>query len=327
MNLQLLLTCAIAVVSAVFYADSRPIPKAPQSLTIHGPTPLGVYQGAGCDGVKRLQEFERWFGRKPDLVLDFSSWKSLQSASVWGAKCWSDAGQKNVVYSLPMLPEDNSATLADGAAGRFDELFRNYAGVLVRYGYADSTIRIGWEFNGNWYTWQAARDLQSWIAYWRRIVSAMRQVPGARFKFDWTASASGDFKAEQAYPGDDYVDIIGLDCYNELWDPKNAAAEQLWNAQVNLPNGLKWQRDFALAHNKQMSYPEWGTGRRAKGFGGGDDSYFIRQMAEWIAANDVAYHSYWDYAASDYNARLSDGHQPLAAAAFLKAFAANRKSE
>ncbi len=326
MNTRLILLGTCAAFSVGVHAATQLRPRAPQSLKIEGPAPLGVYQGAGCDGVNRLREFEHWFGSKPDLVVDFLSWQPLRQASVWAPKCWADAGQKTVVYSLPMLPDDHSATLADGAAGHLDEIFRNYAAVLVRYGYADSVIRIGWEFNGNWYPWQAQKDPQSWIAYWRRIVTAMRQVPGAHFRFDWNAAAGGGFNAEQVYPGDEYVDIIGLDFYNESWDPKITSPEARWEKQFNEPNGPQWQRDFARAHNKPISFPEWGTGKRPKGFGGGDDAYFIRKMAQWIAANDVAYHDYWDYAAPDYNARLSDGHQPAAAAAFLEAFAANRKS-
>ena len=327
MNTRLVLLCAFAIFSARTGAATSSPPRPPQNFRNEGPAPLGVYQGAGCDGVNRLREFVRWFGGKPDLVVDFLSWQPLRQASVWAPKCWADAGQKVVVYSLPMLPDDHSATLADGAAGRLDAIFRNYAGVLVRYGYADSIIRIGWEFNGNWYPWQAQNDPQSWVTYWRRIVTAMRQVPGAHFRFDWNAAATGGgLKAEQVYPGDEYVDIIGLDFYNESWDPKVTSPEQRWDKQFNQANGLLWHRDFARAHNKPMSFPEWGTGKRPKGAGGGDDPYFIRKMAEWIAANNVAYHDYWDYAAPDYNARLSDGHQPAAAAAFLQAFAANRKS-
>jgi len=29
------------------------------------PAKFGVYLGAGCGGVKRLESFERWFGREP----------------------------------------------------------------------------------------------------------------------------------------------------------------------------------------------------------------------------------------------------------------------
>ncbi len=43
-------------------------------------------------------------------------------------------------------------------------------------------------------------------------------------------------------------------------------------------------------------------------------------MAAWLAANDVAYHIYWDYPAKDYNGQLSRGQYPKAAAAFRQSF-------
>lgn len=281
---------------------------------------VGVYQGAGCDGVRRLPAFERWFGRKPDLVIEFISWQVLQAGSTWGVRCWARATVP-VVFSIPMLPADRNVSLADGAAGKFDDLFRNYASTLVRHGYGDSIIRLGWEFNATWFAWAAGRDPEAWVAYWRRIVTVMRAVPGAAFRFDWNAaSAWTRLEAQTVYPGDDYVDIIGLDVYNGGFPPQAVTPEQRWQERLKRRHGLLWHREFARAHGKPMSYPEWGTGSRPDGSGGGDDPYFIRQMAAWIAANDVAYHGYWDFPASDYNARLSDGHQPHAGAAFIDAF-------
>ena len=282
---------------------------------------LGVYQGAGCDGVRHLREFVRWFGRSPDQVLEFISWDMLEGRGAWAVRCWSRAGEKSVVFSLPMLPGDRSATLADGAAGKFDELFRDYATILLDHGYRDSVIRIGWEFNGDWYPWAASKDAPSWIAYWRRIVSAMRSVPGTAFRFDWCPAASWTrLRAEDAYPGDEFVDIVGLDFYNVTWDPTIVTAQQLWDSLLNGPHGLKWHREFAAVHGKPLSFPEWGTGKRQDGRGGGDDPYFIEQMAAWIRGNDVVYHNYWDYAHPAFNAKLSDGHQPRAGAAFISAF-------
>lgn len=107
-----------------------------------------------------------------------------------------------------------------------------------------------------------------------------------------------------------------------MGDPK-PTPEQVWNWLLNQPYGLKWQRDFALAHGKSISFPEWGTGTRPDGHGGGDDPYFLSHMADWIAANPVAYHIYWDYPAPDYNGRLSDGSQPAAGAVFLQKFGAS----
>jgi Glycosyl hydrolase family 26 len=320
MNALHCVLAVMAVLAAVATGSNE------RQSTGHEPA-LGVYQGAGCDGVKHLQNFEQWFGGKPDQVVDFVSWSVFKAGTTWGMRCWSEAGQKNVVYSVPMLPPDHSATLADGAAGHFDDLFTAYAQHLVQYGYGGSVIRIGWEFNGNWFPWSAAKDPQAWIEYWRRIVRTMRAVPGAHFRFDWNAAASGQFRAEDAYPGDEYVDIIGLDFYNILWSRDPITPEARWQKRLHAPNGLLWHRQFAGDHHKPMSYPEWGTGLRPDGRGGGDDPYYVEQMAKWIADNNVEYHNYWDFVASDFNAKLSDQHQPDSAAAFKRVFSAKRNAE
>lgn len=286
---------------------------------------LGTYQGAGCDGTRRLRSFKQWLGRDVDLVLEFLSWDALSKTRTWALNCWTKAGYKNLVLSIPMLPPGKVATLADGAAGRFDDVFERYGAELVKRGFSDAILRVGWEFNANWYAWAASKDPKAWVAYYRRIVAVLRAVPGARFKFDWNpAAGQGLLLAESVYPGDDVVDIIGLDFYNARVNRADRTPQQRWQSRMNMKNGLKWHRDFAMRHGKPMSYPEWGTGTKDDGTGGGDDPYFIEQMAHWIASNNVVYQSYWDYPARDFNARISKGELPQAGAAFQRLFGAGR---
>jgi beta-mannanase len=221
-----------------------------------------------------------------------------------------------------MLPQDKSVKLADGAAGKFDELFRNYAEQLVKHGFADAVVRPGWEFNADWYPWAAKHDPESWVAYWRRIVTTMRSVPGAKFKFDWCAAGGWSaFRAEKVYPGDEYVDIIGLDFYNTLGASMgDVSPQQRWELRKKSPHGLDWHRSFAQSRNKPMSFPEWGTGKARDARGGEDDPYFVEQMAAWIKSNRVAYHNYWDYSAPILDSKLSDGRRPAAGAALIRAF-------
>ncbi len=280
--------------------------------------PLGVYLGPGCSGAARVSEFQTWLGRRLERASDFfsdHSWFELTKAAQRSARCWAPTGLA-MSFGLPMLPKDSGATLALGARGDYDAHFAKVAEALIANGQADAVIRIGWEFNHGWFTWRAAADPAAWVIYWRRIVTAMRAVPGARFRFDWCPGWSkGQIAPPEVYPGDEYVDIIGMDVYNSSWHP--VTPEQRWQSKLNAPFGLKWQKEFALAHGKPMSYPEWGTGTRPDGHGAGDDAHFIRQMAAWIDAAPVAYHNYWDFRAPDYDARLSDGSKPQAAAAFL----------
>ena len=324
--LSLLAASGASIALPLSAAEKKKQPQAPTWLTVDARPPgMGVYLGAGCKGTERLKNFQRWLGRDVDQTLEFIGWDVLQQGTTWGVKCWSKAAQA-VVYSLPMLPSKGS--LRDAANGQFDDLYRTYGGLLVTNGYRDCVIRLGWEFNANWYPWSATKDPEAWADAWRRIVTVLRSVTGAKFQYDWcpAASASG-FSAERAYPGDEFVDFIGLDFYNMPVEGKTQKPEDRWQTRMNMHHGLKWQRDFAQAHRKRLSIPEWGTGPHAKYVGAPDDAYFIEQMAGWMRENKVAYHNYWEYKNKDLDTRLSNGSQPRAAAAFIKYFGDQSRAE
>jgi hypothetical protein len=118
-----------------------------------------------------------------------------------------------------------------------------------------------------------------------RIGCTMRSVPGAHFYFDWCAAAdttptNGSYAA--SYPGDQYVDYIGTDQYD---NPGSS-----WTDTLNTVGGLAYTVDFAKAHNKFASVPEWGLN-------GADDPAFINDMWGFITnpANEVGYSSYFSY--------------------------------
>jgi hypothetical protein len=126
--------------------------------------------------------------------------------------------------------------------------------------------------------------------------------------------------ADAANPGDAYVDTIGLDVYDQYWGPNPGDPEVRWNSYVTQPFGLAWHRDFARAHGKRMTFPEWGVITRSDGYGGGDDPAFIRHMYDWIAANDVAFSAYFEYDTAQAMSALMSGGMPLSAATFQGLF-------
>jgi hypothetical protein len=302
-----------------------------------GPAELGVHNRAACNstnrlGVENVKLFETWLGRRPDRVLDFAwwdSWPNMVKSSAILPACWKAAGYDRLTFSVPLVPNDHVSTLAQAAAGAYDPYLRQIAQNLVKAGYGDAIIRISWEFDLPMFPWSGYRDPKAFVAGWRHAVAVMRSVPGAHFRFDYNYSLDGAHnqpgrvKPDEVYPGDDVVDIIGMDVYNQWWGAA-ASPEERWRRFVTEPYGLQWQVDFAARHHKQISFPEWGTGERPDGHGMGDDAFFITHMAEWIATHDVAYHDYWDEEARDYNARLSGGRYPAAEAAFRQAFSKGR---
>lgn len=282
-----------------------------------------VYRGAGCTGRDRMQSFEKLLGRPADGITEFteqSDWAHMISSVNWALGCWAGKPYR-LSQSVPMLMAKGT-TLKQGAAGEYDKHFVALGKLLVAKGYPDAYLRIGWEFNGGWYPWAAAKDPEAFKTYFRRIAQAFRSVPGQRFRIVWNpAQGQQQIAPDKVYPGDDVVDVIALDLYNQSWRPQDADDPQArWDNLVSQPFGLAWLRDFAGRRGKPIALPEWGTGTRPDGHGWGDDPLFMRNMAAWIAANNVIYHTYWDYNAGDFNGEISTGRQPKAAAEFRAGF-------
>jgi hypothetical protein len=295
-------------------------------------TPFGVYEGPGAEGAAKIPAFSQWFDRTPDLALDFfanDTWASLESDAAWTCYSWNPPGAGPVVpamtFSVPLTV--NGTPLSEVASGSHDSSFIAVAKSLVAYNWGSATVRLGWEFNGSWMPWAAGQDPVSYVAAYRHVVSVMRSVAGAHFKFDWCSAWGPAATApDSVYPGDDVVDIIGMDVYNRYYSAADADPAHRWNTFLTASYGLNWLVSFAQSHQKRISVPEWGTGEwfgNDGGIGGGDDGLFVTNMCNFMNSNDAAYSDYWDINASGYDAAVSDGEHPVAGAALRAAFGAS----
>jgi Glycosyl hydrolase family 26 len=284
------------------------------------PLPLGVYLGNGQTGVARMPAFTKWLGREPDRILDFlayDSWASFESDARWTCESWGGFGKRPIVSAVTMsVPLTVQGTpLAYVAAGAHDKTYLAVARDLVDNGWGDAVIRIGWEFNGSWMPWAAGRDPVAYVAAYRRVVGLMRSVPGARFTFDWCCACGKNAIApDSVYPGDDVVDIMGMDVYTRYYNSFDAIPSLRWRGIRVTAFGLDWLVRYSAEHHKRISIPEWGTGEwlvNDGGTGGGDDPLFVEDMADFLRENHAAYSDYWDYRASDYDASVSNGEHPM----------------
>ena len=114
-----------------------------------------------------------------------------------------------MVMGVPMVALDGSGnpenTLAQGAAGDENANFVAIARNLVALGFGNAVLRPGWEFDGTWYPWSVASntDAANFATYWQNVVTSMRSVPGANFKFLWSPAGfqSLSWNINDAYPG------------------------------------------------------------------------------------------------------------------------------
>jgi hypothetical protein len=148
-------------------------------------------------------------------------------------------------------------------------------------------------------------------------VTALRSVPGQQFRFDWSVSlGAAAMAAEGAYPGDAYVDYVGVDVYDWRWGDSDIGAAARWQWIVWQDFGLGWVADFAAEHGKPVTVPEWGVAADSvmENGGGGDDPLFVSNMMSWLRANNVAYESYFN----DSTSKIDTGAFPEAAATYRR---------
>ena len=283
--------------------------------------PLGVYAGEADPYGVTL------FGLATDTVPAFATdyldkgngWAAMDAAS--NVKAWSQTKYR-LVLGVPILP--GVGTLAQGASGAYNQYFSTLGANLVSDNEADAILRLGGEFNGNWFPWSVATttDAANFVSFWRQIVTTMRAVPGEKFKFLWNPNAPSptSYSPAQAYPGNAYVDYVGTDVYDNFWGtPFTPAAA--WVHQLIQQWGLDWLAAFAAEHNKPIAIPEWSDEYRTDGHGLGDDPSFIDNMATWFLSNKVAFAGVWCYDSSaTYRNNLLDGTFPKALAEFKTDF-------
>jgi hypothetical protein len=258
----------------------------------------------------------------------FGAWRGhpLDVAVTWPVRQhWADFTEPNEDYAsfsgspwtmsfgVPPIPEDGTATLAECAAGAYKAQWQTFARTMRSYHLDHSIIRLGWEFNGNWYAWGG--DAAGFAGCWRQIVTTVRRIaPGLRFDWNPNRGSSAGLPGDQvlaAYPGNSYVDIVGVDSY-DWWDTIDG--------QFNGAYGVNYWLAFAKAHGKRLSIPEWGV-PAANTASNGDDPAYIKAMHHFFAANarDIAYESYFNWPGEDTAGSLYDPVQvPLSSAEYQR---------
>jgi Glycosyl hydrolase family 26 len=247
----------------------------------------------GNGGQSAVNSFGAWRGRAVDVVVNYlgtDTWAGITNVAGEGLTKYWDGSNVHRVWTVPMLPLQEPATLEQGATGAYNDKYYKIASDLVAGGDGYSTIRLGWEMTGDWYTWSGVKDPAAYVGTWRQAINTMRSVPGAHFTFDWNVSI-GFADPEPMYPGDAYVDLIGADNYDSSWAWSYPPTDHVsvWNHILTEDWGLNWLGTFAKAHGKRLSFPEWGVEWSCDGHGGGDDTYFMQQFHNWMASHDVAY--------------------------------------
>jgi hypothetical protein len=308
------------------------------------------------DGIDEFFERGTWLGEDIASFTAFGEGSSIEGfrrnanaqfaddrLGQWAAK--GETPPFSLVYSLPLAFGDPYTGREDGArrveqqwdaliddgrvgnrhphaAGLDRAFYRDLAQRLADLGFGDAVIRLGSEHDIGGSRWSSRIDEAKFKGAYRAVVTAMHEV-APELKFDFTSillsfgPGPGPGPAvANAYPGDDVVDFIGIDVYDQGRMPDDIGVEDGDYCGWQDPDAvfetyhrpaLETARLFAEAHGKALSIPEWGLsgggqgdGARQAGQCGGDNPVFVEKMHEYLSTlpgtgpGSLGYHSYFE---------------------------------
>ena len=268
---------------------------------------VGVYLGDEA----ALDPWEEWFGRPVDyysLNVQVDSWDAyLVENLAFERPIEPIAADREIAVTAKLFPE-SMATLEAVANGAHARQHRQFGASLIDNGMADATLRLGHEFNGRWSRDTAVGRPETFVRAWKQAVQAMNSAEGAEFRYMWAPHVgSVHMDPTTAYPGDDWVDIIGLTVYDkgDLYWPatcrETCVSERRtrnWNRLATQDFGLDYWASFASDRGKPLAIPEYGpVARNWNDAGGGDNPLFVDRFAAWLAENSdvVEWHNVWSF--------------------------------
>jgi len=170
--------------------------------------------------------------------------------------------------------EPFGTTLADVAAGKQDAYVTKFA-TAVRTLNLPIVLTFAHEMNGGWYPWGASKaPAADFVAAWRHVHDVFAKVGATNVIWTWTANVINPIpsvKLEPRYPGDQYVDWLGIDgyftrrgahTYEELFGPtvrsmRKFSAKPILIVETGVASGVNrpaWITDLitGMAGDKDM---------------------------------------------------------------------------
>lgn len=243
---------------------------------------LGVSTPSGPLADRELTAWGEAVGAAPDMVLwyqDFASAPPTAEVAAVVAR-----GATPVITWEPWLwrtdvRSDEPTVLQMINSGCYDDLARHWANELRECG-NDIYVRFAHEFNGHWYPWSpgAGTSPEAYVSAWRRLHGIFADRGAGNVRWIWAANA-GLPDAEplaQWYPGDEAVDVLGIDGYN--WGTTQPASQWQSPAEVFAPAVDELRRVNA---DMPILITEVACAEA-----GGDKAAWITAFVDWVHSAD-----------------------------------------
>jgi len=168
---------------------------------------VGAFMGESTNTTelkRQIKRFKTVTGTKPSIILIFQKWGQEFPSMLLNA-IWSHGCIANIKW------EPFSISLKDILSNALDESILDWAKKAKKFG-KQFFLTPMHEFNGRWYPWgNCPEDFRrAWI--YLREKFDLEYVKNATWV--WCPNEYPWNKVNEYYPGDKYVDWIGIDGYN-----------------------------------------------------------------------------------------------------------------
>jgi len=283
------------VIPIVTPTPAPPVPPAtpvPAPPTTPAPAPPASTAGtweSGASGVGVASgAYGAWRGR--DVAIS-STWadNNVAAANFWQLDKGAEYGSWNKDLDISVGGLDAGETWANAAKGAYDARWRASLTTLKgKWGSRAGTayIRFAHESNGNWYPWSVNKsNYQDFITSWKRYRAIQKEVfPASKLVFNMNReSVNTGMDWRQTFPGAQYVDVLGVDYYNQYPYAGTAAAFASSIKETDgfgAPKGLAQHLAFAKSVGLPLAVSEW-----AGNADNGDSPAFIQGMHDFFQAN------------------------------------------
>jgi len=207
---------------------------------------LGAFLDDGLTGVSR---FEGLTNTKLNSLLIFRSFGKNPAFNPGEAKALKKAGIVPMIGWEPFDPLNKKNlkgySLQHIVDGDFDTLIENWADALRAFD-APIMMRFAHEMNGAWYPWGV--DLNGntpalYIEAWRHVHDIFTSRGADNVAWVWSPNIvreNSKYELKVFYPGDDYVDIMGLvgygisdkDTYDSVFGPSIAQLKAISTKKI-----------------------------------------------------------------------------------------------
>ncbi|MBN1413057.1 MAG: hypothetical protein JW969_19615 [Spirochaetales bacterium] len=178
------------------------------------------------DRIKAFQD--NIIGRKAASVLTFFDWGDCKNQNFPTFYFNTIINNNSVPHMVwEPFPEDKTPSfnmVDDILQGKTDMYLSGFAREAGKFGHK-FWLRPAHEMNGDWYGWCGAKNganreaAEKYIAMYRKIVTVFREEQADNVSFVWAPFAKNLpdeewNQFENYWPGEEYVDWIGIDGYN-----------------------------------------------------------------------------------------------------------------